>query len=377
MNKYVKRYFVDALAGMALGLFSTLIIGLIIKQIGSLFPAAENGGGLLAAAGVFLVRIGQLITVLTGAGIAAGVAHALGAPKLALYASILTGLAGAHATGFLAGSIISESGSIVLSGPGDPLGALAAALCGAEAGRLVSGKTKIDIIVTPAVTILCGCIAAVVFGPPLAAASGIVGGWIRLATELQPFWMGIVLSAAVGMLLTLPVSSAAVAIILGLSGLAGGAATAGCCAQMIGFAVISWKDNGLNGLLAQGLGTSMLQVPNIIKNPRIWIPPTAASVITGPLATIVFKMKNLPAGAGMGTSGLVGPLLSWQAMSGGFAEHVSERAADVSVFAASPAGLAASMIFLYALLPAAISFAVYVFMRKKGWIQDGDMKLAV
>lgn len=365
MNKWVKRYLVDSLSGMALGLFSTLIIGLILKQIGGFFPIHASGDAssfimLLAAVGKFLVKIGQVLTVLTGAGIAVGVAHALGAPKLVCFASILTGTIGAYASGFISGSILSTAGALTLSGPGDPLGALTAGLAGAEIGRLLSGKTKIDIIITPAVTILAGCIAAVILGPPLAAGSRWLGVGIQKATELQPFLMGIVLSVSMGMILTLPISSAAIAIILGLSGLAGGASTAGCCAQMVGFAVISFRDNGVNGLFAQGLGTSMLQIPNIVKNPRIWIPPTLASAVTGPLATVVFKMKNLPAGSGMGTSGLVGPLLTWQAM----------------IAESSPVYIITSILVLYVLLPAALSFAVYEFMRRKSWIKDGDMKLS-
>lgn len=365
-NKWLKRYFVDSLAGMALGLFSTLIIGLIIKQIGSFFPvidaSIENPAThlvVLSTIGQFFVKIGQILTVLTGAGIALGVANSLGVPKLVLYASALTGTIGAYATGFISGSIVTQTGAILLSGPGDPLGALVAALAGAEVGRLVSGKTKVDIIITPAVTIIVGCISAVVFGPILAAGATWLGEGIRKATELQPFWMGIVISVSMGMILTLPISSAAIGIILGLSGLAGGAATAGCCAQMIGFAVISWKDNGLNGFFAQGLGTSMLQIPNIVKNPRIWIPPTLASAITGPIATVLLKMENLPAGSGMGTSGLVGPLLTWQAM------IPNERGLSIIL----------KILFVDVILPAILSYGIYFFMYKKGWIKDGDMKL--
>ena len=352
MNRYVKRYLVDALGGMALGLFSTLIIGLILKQVGSFFPQT--------LAGNFLITIGQVVTVLTGAGIAVGIAHSIGSPKLVLYASLITGLAGAYATKFADGSLIISTG-ILLSGPGDPLAAFAAALIGAEIGTLVSGKTKIDIIVTPAVTILSGCLVAVIAGPSLTHASAMLGLLIQQATMLQPFWMGIVISVSMGLLLTLPISSAAIGIILGLSGIAAGAATAGCCAQMVGFAVISLRDNGLNGLLAQGLGTSMLQMPNIVRNPRIWIPPIVASAITGPVATVIFGIKNLPAGSGMGTAGLVGPLLSWQAMSG--------EATNKGI-------LLIKLVTICALLPAVLSYAVYVFMHKKGWITDGDMKLS-
>jgi uncharacterized protein len=377
VNRYFKRYFVDAFGGMALGLFSTLIIGLIIKQIGGFFPSAASlniidgaftcsrGHAALVYAGRFMVGIGQLLTVLTGAGIAVGVAHALGAPKLAIYGSILTGTAGAYSTKFIAAitcksaSFIAENGSVLMAGPGDPLSAFVAALAGAELGRLIAGKTKVDIIVVPAVTVLSGCAAAVLFGPALAAASVWLGSAIQKATELQPFWMGIVLSVVMGVILTLPISSAALAIILGMTGIAGGAATAGCSAQMIGFAVISFRDNGFNGFFAQGIGTSMLQIPNICKNPLIWIPPTLASAVTGPIASCVFKMQTLPAGAGMGTSGLVGQIMTYQAMAG----------------TQSTALIIIKMIIIDVLLPGILSYVIYWYMRKRGWIKDGDMKL--
>ena len=372
MNKYVKRYGVDALGGMALGLFSTLIIGLIIGQIGKFFPGAvaltETAGGgakALVYVGQFLVRIGQLLTVFTGAGIAVGVAHALSAPKLAVYGSIVTGTIGAYAPAFIGAvtgqsfALVAQTGAITLTGPGDPLSAFAAALVGAELGRLVSGRTKVDILVVPAVTILSGALVAVVFGPPLAAGARMLGNAINLATELQPFFMGIILSVVMGMILTLPISSAAIGIMLGLTGLAGGAATAGCSAQMIGFAVISFADNGFNGLFAQGIGTSMLQIPNIAKNPRIWIPPTLASAVTGPIATCLLKMKTLPAGSGMGTSGLVGQIMTYQAMAG-------ESTAWVII---------AKMLLIDFLLPAALSYAIYRYLLKKAWIRPGDMKL--
>lgn len=372
MNKFVKRYLVDALGGMAQGLFSTLIIGLIIKQIGSFFPSIETAGAaasgfhnFLCYTGEFFIVIGQILTVLTGAGIAVGTAHALGAPRLAVCSSILTGTAGAFATKFIAackageGALVSLSGVVTLAGPGDPLGAFVAAVIGAELGRLICGKTKIDIILVPAVTVISGCFVAFVTGPALAAASTWLGNAINLATELHPFWMGIILSVVMGIILTLPISSAAIAIMLGLTGLAGGAATAGCSAQMIGFAVISFKDNGFNGLFAQGIGTSMLQVPNIVKNWKIWIPATLASVVTGPIATCVLKMKTLPAGAGMGTSGLVGQIMTYQAMAGTEAGWI----------------IILKMIFIDVLLPAVLSYAIYKFMYKKGWIKDGDMLL--
>ncbi len=377
MNKYVKRYLVDALGGMSLGLFSTLIIGLIIGQIGKFFPGADAlelkdgiamcsaGTKALVLTGQFMVKIGQLLTVFTGAGIAIGTAHSLGAPKLAVYSSIISGITGAYAPKFIASiaagstAFISQAGAVSLAGPGDPLSAFVAALVGAELGLLVAGKTKVDILVVPAVTIISGCLTAVLLGPPLAAAAKWLGEAINLATELHPFWMGIILSVVMGCILTLPISSAAIAIMLGLTGLAGGAATAGCSAQMIGFAVISFKDNGFNGLFAQGVGTSMLQIPNIARHPQIWLPATLASAITGPIASCILKMKTLPAGAGMGTSGLVGQIMTYQAMA-------AEEAAW---------SIIAKMIFIDVLLPAALSYAIYLFMKKKDWIKDGYMKL--
>ena len=206
---------------------------------------------------------------------------------------------------------------------------------------------------------LSGCLAAILLGPALAAGSAALGTGIQKATELQPFWMGIVLAVVMGMILTLPISSAAIAIILGMTGIAGGAATAGCSAQMIGFAVISFRDNGFNGFFAQGIGTSMLQIPNICKNPLIWIPPTLASAITGPIASCLFKMKTLPAGAGMGTSGLVGQIMTYQAMAG----------TESAVF------VIARIVVIDFILPGILSYVIYAFMRKRGLIKDGDMKL--
>ena len=350
MQKFIDRYLIKGLSGMASGLFCTLIIGLIIKQIGLFFPDSAIGNMLLG--------ISSLATVLTGIGIAIGTAHQLGASKLVLYASAVNGLIGAYATGFLNHALIQE-GSVILSGPGDPVGAFLATVIGVEIGMLVAGKTKIDILVTPAVTIGAGSIAAVILGPPISSFMTSLGQVISAATELQPFLMGIIISVLMGMFLTLPISSAAIAMMLGLSGLAGGAATAGCCAQMIGFAVISYKENKVGGLLAQGLGTSMLQVPNIVRNPLIWIPPTLASAITGPIATVFFKMENIAAGAGMGTSGLVGPIFTWQTMS--------------QVYSPIYTGIAIIAVFL--ILPAILSYIFAEIMRKKGLIKFGDLKL--
>lgn len=350
MRKFIDRYLIKGLGGMASGLFCTLIIGLIIKQVGLLLPDTVVGNTLLG--------IASLATVLTGVGIGIGTAHQLEASKLVLYSSAINGLIGAYATGFLGGTLIKE-GQVILAGPGDPVGAFLATVIGLEIGRLVAGKTKLDILITPAVTIIMGSITALILGPPISGFMTGLGSVIGYATELQPFLMGIVISVLMGMFLTLPISSAAISMMLGLSGLAAGAATAGCTAQMIGFAVISYRENKVGGLLAQGLGTSMLQVPNIVRNPRIWIPPTIASAITGPLATMVFKMENVAAGAGMGTSGLVGPIFTWQTM--------IQNQSSLQVILA--------IMIVQFILPAIISLVIAEAMRKREWIKFGDLKL--
>lgn len=348
--KLFHRYFIVGLNGMALGLFCTLIIGLIIKQIGM---------SLSGNISIFLITIATIATSLTGPVIGIGVSHALNSPKLVILSSGVTGFIGAFGSAFFNGNMISQSGQIIVSGPGDPLGAFIAVVIGSEIGRLVSGKTKVDIIVTPFMTIISGSIIAYLIGPHLFNAMQSLGDFIKVSTELQPFFMGIVVSVVMGMILTLPISSAAISIILGLSGIAAGASTVGCSAQMIGFAVISFKANGWNGLFAQGIGTSMLQVSNIMKKPIIWIPPIIASAILGPISTVIFKMKNNPAGAGMGTSGLVGQLMTWQTMSGSM---------DKSI-------LFVEIILLHFILPAVISLLVAKIMKQKFWIKDEDYKL--
>ncbi len=351
-KKFLKRYFIDGLNGMAQGLFCTLIVGLIIKQVGS-FIGGDAGG--------FLISVGTIASVCTGAVIGIGAAHSLQSPRLIIFSSGITGLIGANAAALMKGTLITETGAVALTGPGDPLGAFLAVVAGIEIGRLVSGKTKVDIIVTPIVTIVSGGLVGAIIGPPLSAGMIWLGNAIQVATELQPFLMGVVISVVMGMILTLPISSAALSIILGLSGLPAGAATIGCSTQMIGFAVASFRENKWNGLFAQGLGTSMLQVPNIVRNPKIWIPPTLASAILGPFATVVFKMQNNPAGGGMGTSGLVGQIMTWQTMSP----------------AMNGTTLIIEIIVLHFVLPAILTLLISEYMRKKGWIKFGDMKLDV
>jgi len=271
-----------------------------------------------------------------GAAVGIAVAWGLKSPPLVLFASTVTGMMGALF--------------------GGPAGAFLAAAIGAEFGKAVSKETKVDIIVTPAVTLIMGMLGAKLFGPAVGALMAGLGKVIMTATEMQPFIMGIIVSVVVGLVLTAPISSAALCIMLGLSGLAAGAATIGCCAQMVGFAVISYKENGIGGLIAQGIGTSMLQISNIIKNPWILVPPTLASAIIAPLGTVVFKMSNIPAGAGMGSSGLVGQIGTFTAM--GFTVDVLGK-----------------VLLLHLVLPSIVAVGLNVLLKKQGKIKDGDYKL--
>lgn len=322
----LKRYGIDALGAMALGLFASLIVGTILEVIG-------QQAGL-----AFLVDYGQRAKAMMGPAIGVAVAYGLGAPPLVLFASTVTGAAGAQL--------------------GGPAGSFIAAIIGAEFGKAVSKETKVDIIVTPATTIILGVAAGVLVGPPIGAFMKWLGVVIMIATEMAPIPMGILVSVVMGMVLTLPISSAALAVMLELGGLAAGAATVGCATQMIGFAVSSYKENGVGGLISQGLGTSMLQVPNIVRNPLIWVPPTLASAILGPLATTVLPMENVPIGAGMGTSGLVGQFGTIEAMG-------------------LSAGVLMKIGLLHFLLPAVLTLVIAEFMRKQGWIKFGDMKLDI
>ena len=350
-KKLVDRYLIKGFGGMALGLFATLLIGTIIKQVGSFFPDLWIGQ--------ILIMLGKLGTVMTGVGIAVGVAHQLGASKLVLYSSIINGLVGAYGAKLAVGAVIIEN-DVLLSGPGDSIGAFVAAVVGVEIGRLLDGKTKLDILLTPAVTILSGSIVACSIGPSLSQFTNLLSELIKVAMTLQPFFMGILVSVIMGIFLTLPISSAAIGVILNLSGMAGGAATAGCCAQMIGFAIMSYRENKVNGLVAQGLGTSMLQMPNIVKNPKIWLPPILASAITGPIASVIFQLENIATGSGMGTAGLVGPLLMWQTM------------IDKGV---SAGPLMVEILLVCFVLPGILTWIFAEILRKINWIKPNDLKL--
>ena len=350
IKKIFNHIFIDGLTGMAWGLFSTLIIGLIIEQIGKLVGDCLVGNTL--------IMFGKICSILTGAGIGVGVAIKYKSSNFVTLSAAGAGLIGAYASKIITGSIF-VNGSIVLSGPGEPLGAFLASFVGVTFGNLVSGKTKVDIIVVPLVTIILGGAVGLLVGPSISSMMSALGNLINWSVEKQPFVMGILVSIIMGMILTLPISSAALAIILNLSGLAAGAATVGCSANMIGFAVASYKENKVSGLLSQGLGTSMLQVPNIMKKPIIWVPAIVASAILGPLSTMVFKMTNNSSGAGMGTSGLVGQFMTWQTMSG-VENHLT---------------LLIKILLLHFILPGLIAYVVSFIMRKKGIIKEGDMKL--
>jgi len=268
------------------------------------------------------------------------------------------GMVGAFASNILAGKVLVE-GSIVFTGPGEPLGAFIAALVGIELGHLVAGRTKVDILVTPLTVILSGSAVGLILGPPISSLMSALGALINWGTVQQPFLMGIVVSVLMGMILTLPISSAALGIILNLSGLAAGAATIGCCCNMVGFAVASYRENKIGGLLAQGIGTSMLQVPNIMRKPIIWLPAIVSSAILGPVGTVLMNMQSNAAGSGMGTCGLVGQIMTWQVMA----------PIEGSVMTL------VKILLVQIILPAVVTLAVSELMRKKGWIQYGDMKL--
>ena len=335
-----KRYGIDALGAMAQGLFASLLIGTIIATLGE-------------QAGIpFLVTAGGYAKAVSGPAMAISIGYALQAPQLVLFSLLAVGQAANE-----------------LGGAGGPLAVLVVTIFAAESGKAISKETKIDILATPLVTILVGTILSVWWAPSIGAAASSVGQLIMWATDLQPFFMGIFVSVIVGIALTLPISSAAICAALGLTGLAGGAAVAGCCAQMIGFAVMSFPENGFGGLISQGLGTSMLQMGNIVKNPRIWIPPTLASAITGPIATCVFALKmNGPAvSSGMGTCGLVGQIGVY---TGWLADM--ESGLRTGITSMDWVGL----ILICFVLPALLSVLFCRILKKAGWIKENDLKLS-
>ena len=346
----LKRYGIDALGAMAQGLFCSLLIGTIINTIGTQFhiPFLTQP---VATIGEASYTVGGIASAMSGPAMAVAIGYALQCPPLVLFSMISVGFA-----------------ANALGGAGGPLAVLIIAILSAECGKAVSKETKVDILVTPLVTIGIGVFLSWLIAPPIGKAASRFGGLIMWATELQPFLMGILVSVLVGMALTLPISSAAICAALGLTGLAGGAAVAGCCAQMIGFAVISFKENRWGGLVSQGIGTSMLQMGNIVKNPRIWIAPTVASAITGPLATCLFKlqMNGSPVSSGMGTCGLVGQI-------GVYTGWVNDVAAGTKTAITAMDWI--GLILISFILPAILSLLIHLLVKKLGWVKDGDMKL--
>ncbi len=343
VKKFLNRLFIDGLSGMATGLFATLIIGTIISQIGSMI------GGTV---GAYLLAIGGFAKTITGAGIGIGVACKLKSSPLVTVSAAVAGLVGAFP------NIATES--FVLGRPGEPLGAFIAAYIAIEVGSLVAGKTKVDIIVTPLCSIIPGAVAGFLIGPPISAAMAWIGNIVNINVEQSPIIGGIIVSVVMGICLTLPISSAAIGVSLKLTGLAAGAAVAGCCCNMIGFAVASFRENKWGGLVSQGIGTSMLQMPNIVRHPLIWLPAIIASAIVGPISSAVLGMVSTATGSGMGTAGLVGPFETYTALIGAGTDPVI---AIVEIIA------------IHFLLPAVIALSVSEAMRKLGLIKKGDMRL--
>ena len=345
-----KRYGIDALGAMAQGLFCSLLIGTILNTIGTQFHIGFLTAQVITINGVGYT-IGGLASFMSGSAMAVAIGYALQAPPMVLFSLVTVGYA-----------------CNALGGAGGPLAVLFVAIIAAEVGKAISKETKVDILVTPIVTILVGVGAAWIIAPPIGGAASAFGQLIMRTTELQPFFMGIIVSVVIGVALTLPISSAAICAALGLTGLAGGAAVAGCCAQMVGFAVMSFRENRWGGLAAQGIGTSMLQMGNIVRNPRIWIPPTLASAITGPIATCIFRMEmnGAPVSSGMGTCGLVGQI-------GVYTGWVNDVASGAKAAITGTDWL--GLVLISFVLPAVLTWLIAIPLRKWGWIKDGDLKL--
>ena len=343
VKKFLNRLFIDGLSGMATGLFATLIIGTIIAQIGTMI------GGTV---GSYLLAIGGFAKTLTGAGIGIGVACKLKSTPLVTVSAAVAGLVGAFP------NLATES--FVLGRPGEPLGAFIAAYIAIEIGSLISGKTKVDIIVTPLAYMIPGAAAGFLIGPPISSAMAFIGNIVNINVEQNPILGGIIVAVVMGICLTLPISSAAIGVYLKLTGLAAGAAVAGCCCNMVGFAVASFRENKWGGLVSQGVGTSMLQMPNIVRRPLIWLPAIVASAIVGPISSAVLGMVSTATGSGMGTAGLVGPFETYTALTTNGTDPI------IAII---------EIIAVHFILPAVIALAVSEGMRKLGLIKKGDMRL--
>ena len=355
VKKVLSYIFVDGMSGMALGLFATLIIGTIIENVGNLI------GG---AVGTYIIIIGQVAKFMMGAGIGLGMGYKLKkAPLVTISAGAVGLLASFAATALKEGSIYfltyNQLTDTYATSVGEPLTAFIAVFVALEVGALVSGKTKVDIIVTPLVAILSGAIVALLLALPLSDFIAFLRKVVEKAGEQQPFLMGILVAVLMGVFLTLPISSAAIGVMLQLDGVVAGAAVVGCCCHMVGYAVMSFRENKWGGLIAQGIGTSMLQMPNLVKKPILWLPPIIASAILGPISSVALGMTSTPVGSGMGTAGLVGPLATYATMSGTMSNGV----------------LIAEIVSLYFVAPAIISLLIDRLMRHKGWVKPGDMKL--
>jgi len=344
MKKYLNRLFIDGLSGMALGLFSTLIIGTIICQIGSFIPVKWINE--------YVTLIGNIAKTLTGAGIGIGVAVKLKSSPLTAVSAAVCGMIGAFPTLGITEFAIGK--------PGEPLGAFIAAYVAIEIGYLVSGKTKLDIVLTPLACIIAGAVAGLFVGPYISTAMKWLGALVNINVDTHPIVGGIIVSVLMGVFLTLPISSAAIGISMGLSGLAAGAATIGCCCNMVGFAVISYKENKVSGLISQGIGTSMLQMPNIVRHPLIWVPAILSSAILGPISSAVLKMTSNAVGSGMGSAGLVGQFMSYATMTEG---------------GISPTITLIEIIAMQFVLPAILSLVIAEGMRKLKLIKPNDLKL--
>lgn len=352
MKRTFNRIFIEGFQGMAYGLFATLILGIIFQQTGTLI------GG---RTGTLLFQLGKFAASITGAGIGIGLACRLNEGPLEGLSAAVAGMVGAFASEFASGSVFIENGSVVISGSGEPLGAFVAALAAIELCRLIDGKINLDILLAPMAGIIGGSLVGLWIGPPINRLMTWLGSLINWGTQQQPLIMGIVVSVLMGMMITLPVSSAAIGIFLNLSGLAAGAATIGCCCNMIGFAVASYRENGVSGLITQGIGTSMLQFPNIIRRPLIWLPPILSSAILGPIGVMLIKVTNSPAGSGMGSIGLTGQVTTWQAMTP----------------TEDPVIVLLKIVTMHFLFPGLLTLVISNGMRKLNLIKPGDMSLEI